>query len=188
MELRRALRVCEIEYARLQIRENPADNSFSILADWKAALSKKLRKPNFEQIIETLRAHAFHVEPSTETAGGMLVTKHGAGAVLAATADTAAPVVYAVHPGVLVGGRVARLLDRGHQKFIKTPQFELPATASQLHAIHRFSEELKQLTGDIDLYNESLGTTSDVYLYDRLKGRDAAQPDLQHPWDLAEGH
>jgi len=42
-----------------------------------------------------------------------------------------------------------------------------------LHAIHRFSEELKQLTGDIDLYNESLGTTSDVYLYDRLKGREA---------------
>jgi hypothetical protein len=74
---------------------------------------------------------------------------------------------------VLVEGRVARLLDRGHQKFMQTSQFELPATASQLHAIHRFSEELKQLTGDIDLYNESLGTTSDVYLYDRLKGREA---------------
>jgi hypothetical protein len=159
----------------LQIRADSAGNSLKILADWKADLSRKTRKPNFEQIIETLRAHAFHVEPSTEIAG-MLVSKHGAGAVLVAAADKAAPVAYAVHPGVLVDGRVARLLDRGHQKFIKTPQLELPATASQLHAIHRFSEELKQLTGDIDLYNESLGTTSDVYLYDRLKGREAAQP------------
>jgi hypothetical protein len=137
-------------------------------------VKKTARKPNFEQIIETLRAHAFHVEPATETTG-VLVTKYGAGAVLAAGADKASPVAYAVHPGVLVGGYVARLLDRGHQKFIQTTHLELPATASHLHAIHRFSEELKQLTGDIDLYNESLGTTSDVYLYDRLKGREAAQ-------------
>jgi len=61
---------------------------------------------------------------------------------------------------------VARLLDRGYQKFIKTSQYELPASASQLQAIHAFSEELKQLTGAISLYNESLGTTSDVYRYD----------------------
>ena len=147
-------------------------------------MSRKTRKPNFDQTLETLRAHSFDVAPSTEVAGGVLVTKHGAGSVLAATADKAAPVAYAVHPGVLVGGRVARLLDSGHQKFIKTAQLELPATASQLHAIHRFSEELKQLTGDIDLYNESLGTTSDVYLYDRLKGREAVLPAQQRPWEL----
>ena len=138
-------------------------------------MSRKTRNPNFDQILERLSAHFFDVAPWAEVAGGVLVTKYGAGAVLAAAADKAVPVAYAVHPGVLIGGRVARLLDRGHQKFIKTNQFELPATASQLHAIHRFSEELKQLTGDIDLYNESLGTTSDLYLYDRLKGREAVQ-------------
>ena len=135
-----------------------------------------------------LRAHSFDVTPWAEVAGGVLVSKHGAGAVLVVAADKSAPVAYAVSPGVLVGGRVARLLDRGHQKFIQTPQFELPATASQLHAIHRFSEELKQLTGDIDLYNESLGTTSDVYLYDRLKGREAVHTAPQSPWEQAEGH
>lgn len=144
-------------------------------------MSRKTRKPNYDQTLETLRAHAFNVVPSTEVAGGVLVTKYGAGAVLSAAADKAAPVGYAVHPGVLVGGRVARLLDRGHQKFIQTPQLELPASASQLHAIHRFSEELKQVTGDIDLYNESLGTTSDLYLYDRLKGRETVQPTPINP-------
>ena len=176
MELQSVLRVCEIGNERLQIREDFADNSFNNFANWKATVSRKARVPNFDQTLETLRAHSFDVTPWAEAAGGVLVTKHGAGAVLVASADKTAPVAYAVHPGVLVGGRVARLLDRGHQKFIQTPQFELPATARQLHAIHRFSEELKQLTGDIDLYNESLGTTSDVYLYDRLKGRETVLP------------
>jgi hypothetical protein len=40
----------------------------------------------------------------------------------------------------------------------------------------------------MNLYNESLGTTSDVYLYDRLKGREAAQPAPARPWELADGH
>jgi hypothetical protein len=83
---------------------------------------------------------------------------------------------------------VARLLDRGYQKFSKTSQFELPASALQLQAIHLFSEELSQLTGEISLYNQSLGTTSDVYQYDRLKGREAVRPALKRPWDPATGH
>jgi len=105
--------------------------------------------------------------------------------VLAPVKD--APTV-ALRPGVMVRGEVARLLDRGYQKFIKSSQFELPATAAQLQAIHTFSEELKQLTGAVSLYNESLGTTSDLYEYDRLKGREAPQPEPEQPWQLADGH
>ena len=104
------------------------------------------------------------------------MTKHGAGAVLVAAADQGAPAAFAVRPGALLGGEVAQLLDRGYQKFLKTVHVELPAMASQLHAIHLFSEELKQVTGAIELYNESLGTTSDLYLYDRLQGREDAPP------------
>ncbi len=175
--------VCEVAVSR-----DSADKSIENLADWKATVSRKTRKLNFNQTLEKLRAHSFDVAPWAEIAGGVLVSKYGAGAVLRATADKEAPVAIVIRPGVLVGGQVARLVDRGHQKFIQTSQYELPATASQLHAIHRFSEELKQITGAIDLYNESLGTTSDLYMYDRLKGREAAQPDPQRPWNLAEGH
>jgi hypothetical protein len=57
-----------------------------------------------------------------------------------------------------------------------------------LQSIHAFSEELKQLTGATSLYNESLGTTSDVYLYDRLKGREAEEPEPAQPWALTDGH
>jgi len=87
-----------------------------------------------------------------------------------------------------VRGEIARLLDRGYQKFIKTPQYELPATAVQLQSIHQFSEELKQIIGSDDLYNESLGTTSDTYQYDRLKGREAAEPAPRRPWELTGDH
>jgi hypothetical protein len=148
-------------------------------------VNRKIHNPNFDQTLETLREHSFDVTPSAEVAGGVLVSKHGAGAVLVAAADHEAPAVFAVRPGALVGSQVARLLDRGYQKFIRTAKFELPATAHQLHAIHLFTEELKQLAGGIDLYNEALGTTSDLYQYDRLKGREAEQPVPPSPWEAA---
>lgn len=136
-------------------------------------MKKKSRHPNFDQTLEILRTNGFEVVPCTGIPGGSLVSKDGVGAVLVPQGDGTA---MAVTPGALIRGEIARLLDRGYQKFIKTPQYELPATARQLQAIHQVTEELKQLSGAESLYNESLGTTSDVYLYDRLKGRETAQP------------
>ena len=75
-------------------------------------------------------------------------------------------------PGWLLGGQIARLVDKGYQKFLKTPKLEIPATADILRAIHDFSEELNEAAGATSLYNESLGTTSDRYVYDRVKGRE----------------
>ncbi len=85
-------------------------------------------------------------------------------------------------------GEIARLLDRGYQKFIKTSQYELPATAPQLQAIHAFTEELNLVTGTMGLYNESLGTTSDLYQYDRLRGRETPGPAARRPWELTGSH
>jgi hypothetical protein len=54
---------------------------------------------------------------------------------------------------------------------LKTSKLEIPATADHLHAIHSFNEQLKEAAGAMILYNEALGTTSDRYDYDRVKGR-----------------
>jgi hypothetical protein len=151
-------------------------------------MARMPRKPDFDQILQDLRAHSFDVKPYPAVANGTLVSKQGVGAVLVPGRQDDEPVAFAVHPGIVVCGEIARLLDRGYQKFIKTSQYELPATAGQLHAIHSFTEELKLRTGDISLYNESLGTTSDLYEYDRLKGREAPEPPPVTPWQLAEGH
>lgn len=153
-------------------------------------MSRKPARLTFDQAIDALRKQGFDVAPSSSKTAGMLVSKFGGAAVLARSQDDAGgSAVFLEGPGVLVRGEIARLLDRGYQKFIKTSQFELPATASQLHAIHRFSEELTQTIGGTSLYNQSLGTTSDLYQYDRLRGReeDAAQP-AKGPWELTEGH
>jgi hypothetical protein len=155
-------------------------------------MAKTPTKPSFDQAIQILRSHSFDVAPYPGVAGGMLVSKHGAAAVLISARgpgkEEDSSAAFAIHPGVLVRGEVGRLLDRGYQKFIKTSQYELPATASQLQAIHTFGEEVKLLIGDVSLYNESLGTTSDVYLYDRLQGREPEQPAPTQPWELTDGH
>jgi len=154
-------------------------------------MARKSRNPNFDQMLEILRTHGFDVSPFAAVAGAMLVAKHGAAAILIPAKkgpleDGSA--AYYERPGALIGGEVARLVDRGYQKFLATSHFEIPATARLLQAIHLFGEELSQLTGGISLYNEALGTTSDLYQYDRLEGREVEKPIASAPWALTEGH
>jgi hypothetical protein len=153
-------------------------------------MPRKPVRPTFDQCMGTLRARGFGVSQFKGITDGTLVSKYGAAAVLVPAADLeGGPATFAERPGVLIRGEIARLLDRGYQKFIKTPQYELPATASQLHAIHQFQEELTQSIGGTSLYNQSLGTTSDVYEYDRLRGREQdTEPIGKRPWELTEGH
>jgi len=155
-------------------------------------MARKSRQLNFQQTLDALRAHSFDVAPWQGVANGTLVSKAGVAAVLVPgkTNDKwdSGGACLAVTPGVLVRGEIARLLDRGYQKFIQTSQFELPATADQLHAIHHFTEELNLVTGALGLYNEALGTTSDLYQYDRVVGRETPQPAPARPWELGDGH
>ncbi len=85
-------------------------------------------------------------------------------------------------PGYVFRGEIGRLWDAGYQKFwllgpVTDEPFSEPrrsATAAQLRALHDFSEELKHLLGIPSFYNESIGTTSEVTAYDRVKGLPAA--------------
>ena len=79
--------------------------------------------------------------------------------------------------GVLIGNEIAPLIDGGYQKFFRTPGgVRKPATADELYALHDFEEELKETLGQKSLYNESLGTVSAFYQYDRVKDRDRGVP------------
>jgi hypothetical protein len=132
----------------------------------------KVKHPTFDQIVSDLRSHKFDVRELPGGSAGVLVEKNGVGAILKKSADGKTASL-AANPGFLLGGEISRLLDRGNQKFLKTSKLEVPATADHLRAVHRFSEELRERAGADSLYNESLGTVSDVYLYDRVKGREA---------------
>lgn len=79
--------------------------------------------------------------------------------------------------GILVGTEIGALVDGGYQKFFLTPSDKKrPATADHLKALHDFEEDLKEALGQKSLYNESLGTVSTFYLYDRVKDRDHGVP------------
>jgi hypothetical protein len=136
-------------------------------------MAKKIAIPNFTDALATLAGHQFDVSAARDGSGAgakaFQVRKYGCAAEIAAAADGTTLVL--ARPGWMLGGQISRLVDKGYQKFLKTPKLEVPATADHLKAIHEFSEELKQAAGATSLYNESLGTTSDRYVYDRVKGR-----------------
>jgi hypothetical protein len=146
---------------------------------------------NFDEVLSALRTLSFDVQVVPGVANEVLVRKYGAGAILTqagTVVDKKVPhiaVTWKERPGYLAGGEVATLLDRGYQKFWKSSRLEVPATADSLQAVHRFAEELREVIGEPSLYNESLGTTSDSYLYDRVKGRDLPLAERPTPaWQL----
>ena len=148
---------------------------------------------NFEQVLATLRSSGFDVESVPGVANQVLVRKYGAAAILARAGEPSGvdkklphtAVWWRERPGYLLGGEVATLLDRGFQKFWKTRRLEVPAIAESLQAVHRFAEELREVIGEPSLYNESLGTTSDSYHYDRVKGRELPLAERPVPaWEL----
>ena len=155
-------------------------------------MAKKTKQPTFEDSLAALRTYKFDVSSPQSVAkpglpsGAMQVAKYGCAALI--VPGTTTSVAAAVKPGVVVHGEIGLVLDKGYQKFIKTPGGERPATADDLKALHRFSEELRQATGGISLYNESMGTVSDEYMYDRVKGRNLPVGDRPKPaWEQPVG-
>ncbi len=70
------------------------------------------------------------------------------------------------------------------RSFFLTPSGKRkPALAEEFKAIQDFQEDLKEALGLTSLYNESLGTVSNKYLYDRVEGRDQAP--VHKPWQAA---
>lgn len=79
--------------------------------------------------------------------------------------------------GILIGKEIGALVDGGYQKFFRTSSGrEQPAQSYQLKALHDFEEDLREGLGEESYYNESLGTVSTFYLYDRVKDRDRGVP------------
>ena len=152
-------------------------------------MPKKIKPLSFEEAVSQLRSLQFDVQQVAGDSNRVRVSKYDCAAELAR--DAKGGVVLAHRPGIVLGGEIALLLDRGFQKFFKTSKLEMAATAERLKAEYRFTQELDEATGGVSLYNESLGTTSDTYMYDRLKGRNGDWPGKgRAPWAQAgaSGH
>src|SRR5580698_7660641 len=137
-------------------------------------MAKKTPPRNFTDALATLAGHQFDVSAAKDGSGNgskaFQVRKYGVAAEISAAPDGTTMVLK--RPGWLLAGEIARLVDKGDQKFLKSPKIEIPSSADHLRPNHEFTEKLKEAAGATSLYNESLGTTSDRYVYDRVKGRE----------------
>jgi hypothetical protein len=144
-------------------------------------MAKNEQQRSYEDTVAWLRDHGFDILEAPGTSNRVFVKKHNCSAAL--EKDDAGNVRIFARPGYLLSGEISRLIDKGYQKFLKTTKAELPATADHLKALHDFTEELKEATGAPSLYNESLGTVSDRYVYDRVEGRDEPEAGRKpRPW------
>ena len=140
-------------------------------------MRKKVKQSvhSFDEVLSILGNERFDVAPATSGAKGVTsarrISKYGCAAEIAPGEKDGSARVLA-KPGWVLGGEIAKLLDRGYQKFLATSKLQVPATADHLRCIHKFDQELKEAIGALSLYNESMGTTSDTYVYDRVKGRE----------------
>jgi hypothetical protein len=125
---------------------------------------KQPTAPSFEDRLATLPQGGFDVARQAD--GRIVVRKQGCAAVISAGSPPRVE-----RAGWEVGGRIARLVDGGYQKFWDSGERQVPALASQLRALHAFEEDLLEALGLESLYNTSLGTVNDVHNYDRVDGR-----------------
>jgi hypothetical protein len=150
-------------------------------------MPKKVKPRTYDEALSQLRSLQFDVHDVPGVANQVQVSKHGAAAVITKS-KSGEGVALVTKPGIVLGGEIAVLLDRGFQKFFRTSKIEIPATAGRLKAEHQFAEELREVIGEVSLYNEALGSVSDEYMYDRVKGRDKDGPAKGlAPWELATG-
>src|ERR1700709_2591198 len=119
-------------------------------------MAKKALQRSFNDVLSTLGSLKFDVAPAQEgakrTPNAFKVSKYGCAAEIVPGSDGSVQIVS--RPGWLLHGEIARTLDAGYQKFLKTSKLEIPATADRLNAIHEFTEELKDAAGALTLYNE----------------------------------
>jgi hypothetical protein len=144
----------------------------------------KLEERTYEDSLNWLREHGFDVLEAPGTSGRVFVKKYNVSAAIQKTDDGDSKIF--AYPGYLVGTEISKLVNKGYQQFLKTSKTEIAATADHLKALHSFSEELKEALGIPSLYNESLGTTSEAYHYDRIVDRDKPAADRKkRPWETA---
>jgi hypothetical protein len=147
-------------------------------------MAKTIEARTYEEALAWLRDHGFDATDAPGTNSRVFLRKYNVSAAIQKTPEDGVKIF--AYPGYLIGSEISKLVNRGYQQFLKTSKAEVPASADQLKALQSFSEELKMGLGLPSLYNESLGTVSEAYHYDRIEDRDKSEVDRpKRPWETA---
>jgi hypothetical protein len=140
---------------------------------------EKPKIPTFSERLGDLTSAGFQAQPASN--GRTLVTRKGLGAEIS---DAGEGKVDAGRAGVMVGNELGLLTDVGYQKVFLTPSGKkVAARAEHLRALHDFTEDLRETVGLVSYYNQGLGTTNELHLYDRVEHRDEGVP--KRAWERA---
>ena len=138
----------------------------------------KPKNLTFTDRLDNLRRAGFTV---ASAAGG--ATRISRGYCAVDVREAGASVDISDRAGITMGNEIGVLVDGGYQKFFQTPSGKRkPALAEELKALHDFEEDVKEALGEVNLYNEALGTVSTFYLYDRVADRDRGVP--KRAWEI----
>jgi len=148
-------------------------------------MAAKVEQRTYEDAVSWLRDHGFDLIEAPGTQTRVFLKKYNCSAAIQKTDDGGVKIFAC--PGYLIGSEISKLVNRGYQQFLKTTKTEVPATADHLKALQQFAEEMKVALALPSLYNESLGTTSESYQYDRIKDRDQPEVDRpKRPWETVK--
>jgi hypothetical protein len=136
----------------------------------------------FEDQMKAARAAGFQTE--SIGSGKTRIGRNGIAAVVE-PAGADGGIRFIERAGVMMANEIGTLTDEGFQKFFTTPSGKRkPAQAEELKEIQNFQEDLREALGLTSLYNEALGTVSNLYIYDRVEGRDSGKHDK--PWQVTK--
>jgi len=148
-------------------------------------MTAKIEQRTFEEAVNWLREHGFDIIEAPGAQTRVFLRKYNVSAAIQKTEDGGVKIF--AYPGYMIGNEISKLVNRGYQQFLKTSKTEVPATADHLKALQQFSEELKEALNLPSLYNESLGTVSESYQYDRVEGRDKPEVERpKRPWETVK--
>lgn len=147
-------------------------------------MPSNIEERTYEEALNWLRDHSFDLIEAPGTQGRVFLKKYNCSAAIQKNGGDHVKIF--AYPGYMIGSEISKLVNRGYQQFLKTSKTEVAATADHLKALQQFTEELKECLGLPSLYNESLGTVSESYHYDRIENRDKPAADRpKRPWEKA---
>ncbi len=145
-------------------------------------MAQQIATRTYEDAVAWLKDHGFDILEAPGVQNRVFVKKNNCSAAIEATADGGVKIF--AYPGFLIGSEISKLINKGYQQFLKTTKTEIAATSDHLKTLHQFTEELKEALGATSLYNESLGTVSEEYNYDRVKDRQESVAERpKRPWE-----
>ncbi len=145
-------------------------------------MATKVEQRTYEDAVQWLRDHGFDLIEAPGTQGRVFLRKYNVSAAIQKDGDDGVKIF--AYPGYLISGEISKLVNRGYQQVLKTTRTEVAATADHLKALQQFTEELKEALNLPSLYNESLGTVSEAYQYDRIVDRDKPATERpKRPWE-----